>query len=89
MRKQLLACAVLAAAMVPSLAGAAIISIALVEGGGAPVANPGCLPASNNCQLTGIMTGNFTSNVGGLTQPLGNTTLLLSANNITVSAGLG
>ena len=40
MRKQLLACAVLAVTMVPSLAGAALISIAVNEGGGAPPVLP-------------------------------------------------
>ena len=62
MRKQLLACAVLAATMVPSLAGAGIISISAVEGA-VPGPNLCGGPPSNNCQLTAVPTGNFTSNM--------------------------
>jgi hypothetical protein len=86
MRKQLLACAVLAATMIPSLAEAALISIAALEGGvppGVPVALPGC-PGTNTCQIT-VNTGNFTSNITGVTQPAGNTSLLLLANAITAT----
>ena len=84
MRKQLLACAVLAVTMVPSLAGAALISIAVNE------ARCACAPTRvllgtnglpNNC----VDTANFTSNVTGLSQPAGNTSLLLLANDITTT----
>ena len=47
MRKQLLACAVLAVTMVPSLAGAALISIAVNEGAVPPVRRPGVLLGTN------------------------------------------
>jgi hypothetical protein len=84
MRKQLLACAVLVATMIP--ANAALISIAAVEGGvppGVPVASPLC-PGTNVCQIT-LNTGNFTSNITGVSQPAGNTTLLLLANAISAT----
>lgn len=85
MRKQLLACAVLAVTMVPSLAGAALISITVNEGAGAPpgAADPGC-PGTNVCQIT-VATTNFTSNITGVSQPAGNTSLLLLANDITTT----
>ena len=48
MRKQLLACAVLAVTMVPSLAGAALISIAAIEGVvRPPVLLTRCAPGTN------------------------------------------
>ena len=89
MRKQLLACAVLAVTMVPSLAGAALISIAVNEAG-APVADPGCSLVPTLCQIT-INTTNFTTNVTGTSQPAGNTSLLLVANDIatTVATSTG
>jgi hypothetical protein len=86
MRKQLLACAVLAATMIPSLAKAALISIGLVEGGVPPLpaVDPGCSGVPTACQIT-VNTGNFTSNVTGVSQPGGNTMLLLLAQSITAT----
>ena len=85
MRKQLLACAVLAVTMVPSLAGAALISIAVNEGLGPPgAADPECSLVPTACQIT-VGTANFTSNVTGVSQPAGNTSLLLLANDITTT----
>ena len=86
MRKQLLACAVLAVTMVPSLAGAALISIAVNEGAGAPpgAADPQCSLVLTACQIS-VVTTNFTSNITGVSQAQGNTSLLLLANDITTT----
>ena len=70
MRKQLLAIAVLTATMVPLLTEAQVISICAAENGGACVALPGS-GVSNNFSVTGIDSGDFTNNIGGLTQPFG------------------
>jgi hypothetical protein len=88
MRKQLLAIAVSAATMIPSLAVAGVISIAACEAPCVPVALPGS-GVTNEFSVDLFPTGNFLSNIGGISQPLGNTTLLLTANNISVSAGGG
>ena len=84
MRKQLLACAVLAVTMVPSLAGAALISITVNEGAGAlpGAADPQCSLVATACQIN-VATTNFTSNITGVSQLQGNTSVLLLANDIT------
>ena len=85
MRKQLLACAVLAATMVPSLAGAAIISVGLSEPG-APIARQTRVLRGSNGLPNNRDTGNFfTTNITGVTQPGEQTNLLLLAKAITAT----
>ena len=85
--KQLLAMAVLTTTMVlpSSLTKAQTIWLCAVENGaacGAGIAGSG---VSNNFSVTGVDSGDFTSNIGGLTQPFGFEPGLLFSNNISVS----
>jgi hypothetical protein len=91
MRKQLLACAVLAATMIPSLAEAGTITIGICEDCMNPVTEAVQFVGGANFALQGVggagISPNFVSNISGTTNPDLPAPALLFSNSANLSPG--